>query len=50
MPPMEKNGFAIIDLTPEQVRLRLFAWRRPDRVQQIDDLEPTFSVELSRQR
>jgi hypothetical protein len=49
MPPMEKNGFAIIDLTPEQVRLRLFAWRPPDRVQQIDDLEPTFSVELSRQ-
>lgn len=49
-PPMEKNGFTIIDLTPEQIRLRLFAWRPPDRVEQIDELEPAFSVELSRRR
>jgi hypothetical protein len=49
-PPMEKNGFTIIDLTPEQIRLWLFAWRPPDRVQQIDELEPAFSVELPRRR
>jgi hypothetical protein len=50
MPPLEKNGFTVIDLTPEQIRLRLFAWRPPDGVERIDDLEPTFSVDLSRQR
>ena len=46
--PIEKNGFSIIDVTPEQITVRLFAWREPDSVESIDALEPYDVVEIRR--
>ena len=46
--PIEKNGFSIIDVTPEQITVRLFAWREPDSVESIDALEPFDVVEIRR--
>lgn len=47
--PVEKNGFSIIDVTPEKMTVRLFAWREPDPVEAIDTLEPFDVVEIRRQ-
>jgi hypothetical protein len=46
--PIEKNGFSIIDVTPGQITVRLFAWREPDPVESIDTLEPFDVVEIRR--
>jgi hypothetical protein len=46
--PVEKNGFAIIDVMPDRVVTRLFAWRAPDPVEAIDTLEPFDVVEIRR--
>ncbi len=46
--PIEKNGFSIIDVTPEQITARLFAWRPPDTIEGIDTLEPFDVVEIRR--
>jgi hypothetical protein len=48
MPPVEKNGFTIVDVTPERIALQLFAWRPPDPADAIDTLEPSGTYELSR--
>jgi hypothetical protein len=40
LPPTEKNGFTIIDVTPETMMFRIFAWRPPHPVEAIDDMEP----------
>ncbi len=43
---MEKNGFTLLDITPGEVTLRLFAWKSGEPVAAIDTLEPyhTFSI------
>jgi hypothetical protein len=46
--PIEKNGFSIIDVTPENITAHLFAWRAPDSVESIDTLEPFDVVEIRR--
>lgn len=46
--PIEKNGFSIIDVTPEKMTVHLFAWREPTPVDSIDTLEPFDVVEISR--
>lgn len=46
--PVEKNGFSIIDVTPDRVTVSLFAWREPDPVEAIDSLEPYDVVEVRR--
>lgn len=48
MRPVEKNGFTIVDVTPERVALQLFSWRPPEPADAIDTLEPTFAHELYR--
>ncbi len=48
--PLEKNGFTIIDLTPEKMTFRLFAWRPPQPLSEINDLKPIATVEISRTR
>ena len=30
--PVEKNGFSIIDVTPDKVTFTMFTWRPPGRV------------------
>jgi len=46
--PVEKNGFTIIDVTPDEITFRLFAWREPQLLDAIDTLEPYQVVRLSR--
>ncbi len=46
--PLEKNGFTIIDLSPQSIKFRLFAWRPPQPVEEIDTMEPILSFELKR--
>ena len=46
-PVTERNGFTLVDLTPDGVRVRLFAWRRERAsVDAIDTLEPYHDVTL----
>ncbi len=48
-PITERNGFTLVDLTPDAVRVRLFAWRREQASSEaIDTLEPYHDVALRR--
>lgn len=48
-PVTERNGFTLLDIKPEGVRVRLFAWRREvATVDDIDSLEPYHDVTISR--
>lgn len=49
-PPLEKNAFTIIDVTPEKIVVQLFAWRPPDPIEAIDTLQPAFTFELPARR
>ena len=49
-PVIEKNGFTLLDITPGEVTVRLFAWKRDEPpVAAIDSLEPyhTYSIRRS---
>jgi hypothetical protein len=50
LPPQEKNGFTIIDVTPDEVTFRFFAWRPPQPVAEIDALEPFHTLSIPRKR
>lgn len=39
MPPLEKNGFVIVDVYPDQMTVKYYAWREPEPVEAIDTLE-----------
>lgn len=43
--PLEKNGFTLVDATPDELVVRQFAWREPDALDAIDTLEP-FSTQI----
>jgi hypothetical protein len=45
-PAVEKNGFTIIDVTPEKMTFRLFTWRPPQPVDVIERLEPVMTYEV----
>jgi len=48
-PIAEKNGFTILDVYPDEVRVRLFAWRRETAsVASIDTLEPYHDAMIRR--
>ena len=38
--PLEKNGFTIIDITPNEMKFQMFAWRPPEKPEAIDNLRP----------
>jgi hypothetical protein len=42
--PTEKNGFTIIDVTPDKMRFTLFLWRPPQPVEDIDTMQPAWST------
>ena len=44
--PLEKNGFSIVDVRPDQIEVRFYAWRPPEAVTEIESLRPVmqFSV------
>ena len=46
--PTEKNGFTIIDVTPETMIFRLFAWRPPQPIELIDTMDPVAVHEVPR--
>lgn len=42
----ERNGFALIDVTKDQARFRLFNWRPPETIAMIDGIEPRADFTL----
>jgi hypothetical protein len=46
--PTEKNGFTIIDVTPERLTFSLFTWRPPQEVAEIDTMQPALVYEVPR--
>ena len=44
----EKNGFALFDIDPEAVTVRLFEWRRGEPVSAIDTLSPYHTHSIPR--
>lgn len=46
--PVEKNGFSIIDVTPEKLVFQIFVWRPPQDVAEIDTMKPALVYEVPR--
>jgi hypothetical protein len=46
--PTEKNGFCIIDVTPDKLTFALFLWRPPQSVEEIDTMKPALVYEAPR--
>jgi phosphodiesterase/alkaline phosphatase D-like protein len=46
--PLEKNGFTIIDVSPDKMKFQLFAWRPPEELDLIDTMKPISTFEVSR--
>jgi len=46
--PTEKNGFCIIDVTPDKMTFTQFMWRPPQPVQEIDTMRPALVYEVPR--
>ena len=46
LPISEKNGFTIVDVTPEKLTFRVFTWRPPEPVDQIDTMDPVITYEV----
>ncbi|MEE2777437.1 MAG: hypothetical protein VYE73_11840 [Acidobacteriota bacterium] len=47
-PAIEKNGFTLLDITPGEVTIRLFAWKSHQPVEAIDSLEPYHTHAIRR--
>lgn len=47
-PLVERNGFTIVDVTPEKMIFRLFGWREPLPISAIDTLEPHAVITVAR--
>jgi hypothetical protein len=46
--PLEKNGFSLIDVTPDRMKFTMFAWRPPQPVEEIDTMKPVLVYEIPR--
>ena len=46
--PTEKNGFTVIDVTPDKLTFTLFMWRPPQPVAEIDRMKPALVHEVPR--
>jgi len=46
LPPVEKNGFVIVELTEEKIVIDFYAWREPEPVEAIDSMKPYHRLEL----
>ncbi len=44
--PLEKNGFTIIDVTPEKILFSMYAWHPPESMDKICSLVPFFTKEI----
>ena len=45
---LEKNGFTLLDVTPDEVTIRLFAWKMDEPVEAIDSLGPYHTYTIKR--
>lgn len=48
--PTEKNGFTIIDVTRQTITCRVFTWRPPQPLEEIDTMAPAAVYEIPRPR
>ena len=46
-PPLERNGFTIIDIEEQTVTVRFFAWAASESAEQIDNMPPIFEFTLN---
>ena len=46
--PTEKNGFTVIDVTPDKLTFTMFMWRPPQPVEEIDTMKPALVYEVPR--
>jgi hypothetical protein len=46
--PLEKNGFVIVDVYPDEMTIRFYAWRQPEPVSAIDEMTAHHTVTLKR--
>jgi phosphodiesterase/alkaline phosphatase D-like protein len=44
----EKNGFTLVDMTPNQIEVSLFRWRRGEPEERIDGLQAYHTYKVSR--
>lgn len=44
----EKNGFSVIDVTPDKVTFQIFMWRPPQPVEEIDTMKPVLVYDVPR--
>ena len=45
---MEKNGFTVLDVEPDAITVRLFAWKTGEPVDAIDRLAPYHTYTIRR--
>jgi len=48
MKPVERNGFTVIDVTPERMTFSIFTWRPPQPVEEIDTMRPALVYSVPR--
>jgi hypothetical protein len=46
--PIEKNGFTVIDVTPDKLTFTIFMWRPPQPVTEIDTMQPALVYDVPR--
>ena len=46
--PTEKNGFTVIDVTPDAMTFSIYTWRPPQPVQDIDTMKPALVYTVTR--
>lgn len=44
----EKNGFTVVDVTPDKLTFSVFLWRPPQPVEEIDTMKPALVHEVTR--
>jgi hypothetical protein len=44
----EKNGFTVMDITPDKIVFSMFLWRPPQRIEEIDTMQPALVYEVPR--
>lgn len=46
--PTEKNGFTLIDVTPDKLVFSIYLWRPPEPIEAIETLQPVLNYEVPR--
>jgi len=46
LPSLEKNGFIIADFRPDNVIIKFYAWKPPEPIEAIDNLQAHHVINL----